>query len=122
MANKYDIFINYKRSRQLTASCWPCSNLVLPRSSYGVPLVLLWLSHGTLKWLRRAFLDEPSGRSTFGRLQGKKAESEKGSKVVGRYMPEPMYLASRIQLTCSTNLCEGGDEHRSHCEIGFYHH
>ena len=85
MTEYYDIFINYKWKKQLKTNCWSYSDVVRHRSSYNVPLLLPWLSFETLKWIRSAFLDEPSGRSTFGRLQGKKAEREEGSKVTRRY-------------------------------------
>ena len=108
MANYYDIFINYKRTSQTTANCWSCSNKMLlsfsfadfmsrldksskpvcahyTKSFLGEFLVLLWLSYRALRWIRSVFLDGPSGRSTFGRLQGKKAECEEGSMVMRRY-------------------------------------
>ena len=72
MTNNYDRFISNNRKSQPTANCWSCSNVVLFRSSPSVPLVLLWLSYGALKWVRSAFLDEPSGQ----------AEREEGSKVM----------------------------------------
>lgn len=57
----------YKRDGLLAASCWSCSNVVLPRPSFGMPLVLLWLSYGPFKWSRLAF--------------------DEGSKVMRRYTP-----------------------------------
>lgn len=88
MINNNDIFINYKRNSQPKANCRYGTNAVYNSSSLGVPLVLLWLSYRALKWIRNAFLDEPSGRSTSGSLfpKGlKKAEHEEGSKVMWRY-------------------------------------
>lgn len=55
MTNNYDIFISDKRNSQQAVNCWSCSNVVLLRSSFGVPLLLLWLSYGALKWIRSAF-------------------------------------------------------------------
>ena len=95
--NKYFAFISDKRKNLPTASCWSCSNEVFLRSSFCVPLVLLWFSYGTfsisqmsngslltlswqenvgakkttLKWIHSAFMDEPGG----------KAKREDGSKV-----------------------------------------
>ena len=55
MTNNYDRFISINRKSQPTANCWSCSNVVLFKSSPSVPLVLLWLSYGTWKWIRSAF-------------------------------------------------------------------
>lgn len=55
MTNDNNIIINYKQKGLPTESCWSCSDVVLFRSSCGVPLVLLWLSYGTWKWIRSAF-------------------------------------------------------------------
>lgn len=99
MANKNDIFIRNKLKSLLTANCQSFSNVGLHRSSFGVPFVLLWFSSGTLKWIRSAFLDEPSGHSTSGFLskarlpiaflllpkRRKKAEREEGSMAMRRY-------------------------------------
>lgn len=86
MKNNYDIFISYKLKKILpTQNCWHCFNVVYHKSSLGVPLVLFGLFYRALKWIRSAFLDEPSGHSTYGRLQGKKAEREESPKVMRRY-------------------------------------
>lgn len=58
MENIYDIFISYKRNRLPTANCRSCSNVMLLRSSFGVPLVLLWLSYRVLKWIRGEFKED----------------------------------------------------------------
>lgn len=55
MINNYNIFINYKQKNLSTANCWFCSNVLLLRSSFGIPLVLLGLSYRVLKWIRSAF-------------------------------------------------------------------
>ena len=65
MTNYYDIFISDKRKDLPVANCRPSSNVVLLRSSFGVPLVLLWFSYGALIWTRSAL--------------------EKGSKVMRRF-------------------------------------
>lgn len=52
------------------------SDMVKKRNSI-VPLVLLWI----LKWIRGAFLDEPSSQ----------AEREEGSKVIRRYAVNDRY-------------------------------
>lgn len=61
------------------------------------PLVLLWLSDGALKWIRSAFLDEPSGQ----------AEREEGSKVIRRYTPLTSIssLPHKASLVAPRALC-----------------
>lgn len=84
----YDIFMSHKRKNRLEANRWPCSNVVLLsisfanffsrlghsyeqdgfrcfQSTFGIPLLLLWLSYRALKWIRCAF--------------------EEGSKVMRRF-------------------------------------
>lgn len=89
MTYNYNIFISNKRKSRRAAKKYPCSNVVLLfRYSFGMPLVLLWLSYKALKRIRSAFLDDPSGRSTSGCLflKGlKKAERKDGLKVIQRY-------------------------------------
>lgn len=65
ITNNNDMFIRYKSKSIPTANCWPCVNVVLPKSSSGVPLILVWLSYGVLTW----------GRSGF----------EEGSEVIRKY-------------------------------------
>ena len=89
MTSNYDIFVNYKRKSVPIVNFWSCSDGVCLRSSFGVPLILLWISYKTLKWIRSAFFEEPSGRSTSGRLfpKGlKKAKREEDSKIMRSYM------------------------------------
>ena len=55
MANNCNIFISNKRNSQPTLNCRSCSNMLQLRASFGVPLVLFWLSYGVLKWIRSVF-------------------------------------------------------------------
>ncbi len=55
MKNNYNLFISHKRINLSTANCWSCIDMELPESSFGVPLVVLWLSYRTLAWIRSAF-------------------------------------------------------------------
>lgn len=73
---EYLTFISGKRKNLPTANCRSCSDVVLVRYSFGEFLVLLWLSYRTLKWIRSAFLDEPSD----------KPEREEDLKVIQRCM------------------------------------
>ena len=65
MADYYDISISSMQKSRPDANCRSFSNMVLLSSSFGVPLVLLWLSYRALTWIRSAF--------------------EEGSKVIRRY-------------------------------------
>ena len=56
--NEYFVFISYQRKCFPIANCWSSSNVVLIRSSFGVPLVLLWLSYRALKWFCCAFEED----------------------------------------------------------------
>lgn len=49
MARNYNIFISNKRKIPPIANCWPCSDMLFLRSSYGVPLDLLWIFYGTFQ-------------------------------------------------------------------------
>lgn len=124
MINNYDIFINDKHK-----NCWSCPNVIL-RFPSDVPLVLLWSSYGALKWVRSAFLDEPSGRSTSGRLfpKGlKKAERKEGSKVMRRYAPlmiinslvhETGFVASRRYVREAINIGSIFSNNKSYYLLG----
>ena len=59
MTNSHNIFISYKRKNRQAANCWSYSNVMLLRPSFGVLLVLLWLSYGALKWIRSTFEEDP---------------------------------------------------------------
>ena len=59
-------------------NCWSCSDVVLHRLSMSVPLVLLWLSYGALKWIRSAF--------------------EEGPKVMRRYANRYKCIGPRSQI------------------------
>ena len=52
------------------------------------------------------FLDYPSGRSTFGRLQGKKTERKEGSKDMRRY-------TLLTDISPLKSLCLGGTPYRN---------
>ena len=90
---EYFTFISNKLKNRQAANCWPCSNVVHTRLSFGFPLVFLWLSYRTLKWIRGAF--------------------EEGSKVMQRYtlltdispLPHKAYLlAPRTYVQESKNI------------------
>lgn len=55
MKNNYDICTCHKHQNRLAANCWSCTYMVLLSSSFGVPLVLLWLSYKAMTWIRNAF-------------------------------------------------------------------
>ena len=55
---EYFAFISYKRRIQLKANCLPCLASLLLRASFGVSLVLLWMSYGTLMWIHCAFEED----------------------------------------------------------------
>ena len=91
-----------------------CGPSLLSQFPFGVPLVFLELSYRPLKRFRCAFLDESRGRSTFGRLQGKKAEREEGLKVLRKYtlltnigslVREACLLAPRRYVHETMNIC-----------------
>lgn len=50
-----NIFISHMWNRQLTVNNYPCSNMLLFGYSFGMPLVLLWLSYRSLMLIRSAF-------------------------------------------------------------------
>ena len=113
MISKHDLFIGYKRKSQPTTICRSGSNVVLLQFTFGVPLVLLWLSYGILTWIRSPFLDEPRGRSTLGRSR-QKTEREEDSKGIRKYtlltnigslVREACLLAPRRYVHETMNIC-----------------
>lgn len=84
---EYFAFRSYQRKSRLAMNSWSCSNAV----PFGVPLVLLWLSSGALKWIRGAF--------------------EEGSKVMWRYtlLMDINVLVYEADYAAK-NICSRGDE------------
>lgn len=90
-----DIFRNYTRKNLPVANnCWSCFNAVLLRSSFGVPLVLLWLSYGTfsLGQMSNGSLHTLPLRENVGAkkptLKWIRSAFEEGSKIMRRYLTD----------------------------------
>lgn len=82
-------YIIYNRKDLPAAKCRSGSNSVLLQFTFGVPSFPLWLSYGSMKWIRSEFLDEPSDQ----------AEREEGSKIMRRYMLLTVIFLMTLEVT-----------------------
>jgi hypothetical protein len=120
MTYKYDTEISYRKKSRPAAKCKSYFNVDLLRASFGVPLVLLWLSCGTfsISQMSNESLFTRSVRENVGAkgsiLKWIRSAHKEGSKNMRRYTQltdisalayEAGLLAPRRYVRETMNLC-----------------